>query len=264
MKTYGILSILLLCLFAALVPSAFAAGYGTSQVSLSQSSANISAGGNSSIGYIVQLTSGIKWGTTLSVLNSATLASEGISVSLSNPVGEPPFSGTMLVTLSQSVHPGSYSIVLQANGDDPSPGATFLVNVAQTKPVVNSTAQAASNSTVKSTVAQTTAVPTSTVPYSTVVAASTYNGNGYGTTAVIAIIIILLVCGYLAIRMNNMSAKIIWVGVALILLGVVVWLYGDYNGGLMQYIWSGVVAIIAGTMIWLLGDQKGGAFKTHK
>ncbi len=260
----------MLSMFAVLIPSVSAYGYGTSSISFAQQSANISAGSNAMVGYTVNLASGSTWGTTLSVVNSSALALKGISVALSTTSGDPPFSGTMMIRLAQYTARGTYSIVLKASGDDPSANATFVVDVPQ-------------NGTVQSTVQQTTTLTTaaqngsmsstSTRPATTVFAAtsvyynpkgmqSTSGSNAYGLIA--AIVVILIVCSYLAIRMNYMSAKLIWVGVALILIGVVVWLYGDYNGGLMQYIWGGVAAIIVGTAIWLVGDQKGGAFKIRK
>lgn len=57
-----------------------------------------------------------------------------------------------------------------------------------------------------------------------------------------------------------MSTKMIVIGVALILIGTAVWLYGDYGAG-PQYIWPGVIAILVGTAIWVFGDYKGGAFR---
>jgi hypothetical protein len=259
---------------AVLIPSVSAFGYGISSISFTQQSANVSAGSNALIGYTVNLASGSTWGTTLSVVNGSALALKGISVALSTTSGDPPFSGTMMVRLAQYVTSGSYSIILRTSGDDPSPNATFVVNVPQ-----NGTARGAvQQTTALTTVIQnSSANSTATAPATTVSAVSstaytvnpggtiTYSNsssNAYGLMA--AVVVILIVCSYLAIRMNYMSAKLIWTGVALILIGVVVWLYGDYNGGLMPYIWGGVAAIIVGTAIWLVGDQKGGAFKMRK
>ena len=57
------------------------------------------------------------------------------------------------------------------------------------------------------------------------------------------------------------SVKLIWIGVALIIIFTIIWLYGDYYGGLF-YIWLGVAGIVAGTIVWLVGDYIGGAFKS--
>ncbi|EQD41491.1 conserved hypothetical protein, membrane [mine drainage metagenome] len=132
---------------------AYAAGIGSSQISLTASSASIHQGSSTSVGYTVKLVSGTPWGTTISAADASQLASKGISVSFSNSYSDPTYSGTMTVSASGSTAPGTYSVTLQATGDDPSATTTtFSLTVL------------ASKSTTTTPTTTTTSVPVTSVP----------------------------------------------------------------------------------------------------
>ena len=95
-------------------------GYGTSSISLNPNGASTAAGSSVQTSYTVNLASGNTWGTTLGIANQGSLSSQGITVSLSDSSGDPPFSGTATIAVSPSAKPGTYEVTFQASGDDPS------------------------------------------------------------------------------------------------------------------------------------------------
>ncbi len=109
----AIISLLLVLL---IIPSISAASpIGASSITLNHSSGTAGIGGSVSTGYTVKLISGSTWGTTI-----AATAHSGITVTFSNSGGDPTYSGTMTVTVSKTVSPGTYNIFINATGDDPS------------------------------------------------------------------------------------------------------------------------------------------------
>lgn len=149
-------------------------GYGTSSIALNSTSGAATAGAGTSVGYTVNLASGNTWGTTLSVQNSALLSSSGITVMLSNPSGDPPFSGTASIDTSANTPTGAYSITFVATGDDPSssPAVYTLTVTASSTTTVATTSGSTSGSTSTST------APTS---YSTSGYTTSISGGGYGS-----------------------------------------------------------------------------------
>jgi hypothetical protein len=237
-----------------LASGVYAAGYGTSSITLSSSSVNLNAGSNVRVNYTVNLASGNTWGTTLAVTNNNQLATQGITTSMSNPSGDPPFSGILTITASASAAPGPYTVTLAATGDDPSTSdANLALNVAGMG-ANSTTAPTTTVSGATTSIAQSTTIAvTSTVAYPPT--GYSYSGMNMLFFALIAVVIIGMI--YMVATKKAPDTRLIIVGVALILLGIVVWLYGDYNGGIMSYIWGGVIAILVGTVIWLYGDHKG-------
>lgn len=157
-------------------------GYGTSSISFSPSSGSITAGGSMAASYTVGLASGGTWGTNMVLQDSAALSSNGINVTLSNPSGDPPFSGTITITASNSAPSGTYVIEFAATGDDPSasPAAFQLGVTAPNMTSANMTAAnstAAGNRTANST-AQQTAAATSSVPPQTTQGTIQYGSSG--------------------------------------------------------------------------------------
>ena len=221
---------------AAQLPHA-AAGYGTSSISLSSGSVSMGAGGSASVNYSVSLASGVTWGTSLVVVDQAQLSSYDINVTLSKKFGDPSYSGVLTVSALPSAANGTYDVVLAATGDDPSVNnATLTVIVGH-----------ASNAT--------------TLPTTSIAAGrGAHSGYSIGTNLILMIIGVVVVLAGMALAMLKKkapSSRLILLGVALILIGVVVWLYGDYSGGVLTYIWSGVALIAVGIMVWLIGDHKG-------
>jgi len=259
-------------LFAMNVSHAY--GYGTSSISLSQNSVKITSGGSQSLDYSVNLASGSTWGTTIAVANPAKLSSEGISVALSNTYADPTYSGTLTVSVSASSAPGTYAVVLSATGDDPStsnttlavyviPAATHAANSTQANSTAGSTATStvinATSTVINSTGHQSNSTANYTAPQQYVQASGTSGASG---VLEILAILIIIVSAYLVTMMKYMPGKLVLVGVALILIGTVTWLYGDFSGGQMGYIYAGVIAILAGTGVWLYGDYAYGMLKT--
>ena len=223
-------------------------GYGTSSISLNSSSVSANAGSSFSIAYNVSLASGNTWGTTLSVRNSSRLGALGISTTLSKSSGDPPFAGVLTVTLSSSAAAGSYSIALTATGDDPSSqDAVLMLNVlaASGNSATNATGGMPYN--VSQQASQTTAAPVYT------------QQSGPDFSVYLIAMIAIIIGGILAAtKRQAIDARLIIAGVVLILIGTVLWLYGDFSGGNFTYIWGGVALILVGTATWLYGDHKGG------
>jgi len=237
-------------------------GYGTSSVTLSQYTVNVQNGGFLSVNYTVNLVSGNTWGSTINVVNSKQLLSEGISTTLSKTTGNPPFNGNILISISPSSTKGAYQIILNVTGDDPSAGNTTLnLNIlapGETAPTTTTVVPLTNLSQ---------GATTSVNQSSTTQVAS----RGYvppltqdATLLIIGIVAILIIALVLMRPFRGLPTRLdVW-GVAFILIGIMVWLYGDYSGGLMQFIWSGVALILFGTIIWLVGDSMAGAFKTRR
>ncbi len=202
-------AILLSLLLPFLLAGSFAAqyGYGTSSISLNPSAGSVAAGSSASTAYTVSLATGNTWGTTLSVQDSAALSSDGITVSISNPSGEPPFSGTATISTSASTAAGSYNVTFVATEDDPSSSpSTYTLRV-------TSQASTSTATTTGSSTSQSSSAPTSysTSGYTTSTRSSGYgsggNASGYGSAltspaAILSIlaIIALFVVIYLAFK----------------------------------------------------------------
>jgi len=97
------------------------------------------------VGYTVKLYSGYTWGTSIQYSNAAALANEGIMRHFSTSNGDPTFSGTLYIQISNNTNPGTYTISLYATGDDPSvnqTNITLTVFKPQTQPTtsINQTA----------------------------------------------------------------------------------------------------------------------------
>jgi hypothetical protein len=211
-------------------------GYGTSSISVTQSSVSLPLGGSATLGYNVTLASGRTWGTNLQVTNQAQLAAQGITISMTNAQGDPPFSGALSILTSHSTAPGNYTLTLAATGDDPS-----IANV-----------------TVRFSVVSAGPAPTTTVSQGYGLYPSL--GSGLALELYAAAAVIALAAALFMVKMKSAFARLVVLGVVLILEGIAVWLYGDYAGGLAAYIWGGFAAIALGIIIWLAGDYKGKMF----
>jgi len=102
--------------------SVHAAGIGTSKVTLTQSSVNISQGSSANIGFTITLVSGTKWGTSLAESPSNNYIT--FSPSLSDQ--DPSYSGTLTVNVAKNTPPGTYTFNVSATGDDPSTSSVQL------------------------------------------------------------------------------------------------------------------------------------------
>ncbi|MGP6240135.1 hypothetical protein ACNF40_06965 [Cuniculiplasma sp. SKW4] len=116
-----VVGILFIIFFMSLTGISSGSSIGSSTISLSSSSITVQQGSSQSVSYTVTLTSGTTWGTEITA-SSPT----GISVSLSNPSGDPTFSGTADISVASSVSPGTYTVTFKATGDDPSTNSPSL------------------------------------------------------------------------------------------------------------------------------------------
>ncbi|MDE1873817.1 MAG: hypothetical protein KGI04_01715 [Candidatus Micrarchaeota archaeon] len=259
-------AVLAIAALLAMANGVFAYGYGTSSISLGSYSRSMMNGNSTSVSYTVNLASGSTWGTTLSVVNNNQLASHGIMVSLSNPSGDPPYSGTMSISASSTTPAGTYNVTLAATGDDPSTSnSNFVLTVLAPTTTAQTTTVGSANQT--TTAQQTTSVASTSIqPSSTIAYNSTgaYYSNGNSTAQLASsVLIVLIILGalYGLFAWKSALTRLVVIGTALILIGTVAWLYGDYSGGIQSYIWGGVAAIAVGTLMWIYGDAKGGTFK---
>lgn len=185
-------------------------GYGTSKITLTPSAGAIDTTGmltngtSKTISYTVDLATGGRWGTTLEVQNSAELARSGITVSISNPSGEPPFGGNATISVSPSTQPGTYNVTFIATGDDPSQPAIFALIVVHEGTTVTTTINTTNSTT--ATVQPTTITPvppaTTSQPYITT-NPSAGQGSGQAQTALfvsIAAVVVLFVVIAVALK----------------------------------------------------------------
>jgi len=80
--------------------------------------------------------------------------------------------------------------------------------------------------------------------------AGSFGTYTYGLVGLIAVIAIVLLA-----MMKAMPTRLTIIGVALILIGTVAWLYGDYAAG-PNYIMLGAIAVVVGWLLWLYADVK--------
>lgn len=114
----------------------YAAGYGTSKVSLTQYSVNVSQGSSANIGFTISLFSGSYWGTSLAESPSSKYITFSPSVSNSDPT----YNGTLSISVANGAPSGKYKFNISAVGDDPSVSPVVLVvNVLNSTKVPNST-----------------------------------------------------------------------------------------------------------------------------
>ena len=246
---------------------ASAGGYGTSAISFTKASVSLAPGGSTTVGYNITIATGNTWGTTINIVNQAQLSAAGITVSLSNaggPDSDPPWSGTMTITAASGAASGSYSVILNATGDDPTTSdATLSLAVASSSSSSTTSTPASSTTAVSSTTSPTTAPSTSSAPYISSGTGSSGSSSAYGSSGasmlawetVIAVVVILIGLAVAVMKTKSPGAKLTELGVALILLGTAIWLYGDFSGGNFTYIYAGVLGLVLGTLVWLYGDR---------
>lgn len=73
------------------------------------------------------------------------------------------------------------------------------------------------------------------------------------------VVLIAVITAYLTFRISFLSMKLIIAGIAMIFIGTVLLIYGDYDGGVI-YVFCGAIFIILGIILLLIGDWKAGAF----
>ncbi len=117
---------LLLISLLFLLSSVHASGIGTSSVTLSSYSVNVTQGSSNTVSFTITLVSGTKWGTSLAESPSSSYIS--FSPSASNQ--DPTYSGTLTISAAKNTPVGKYTFNISATGDDPSASPVqFTVNV---------------------------------------------------------------------------------------------------------------------------------------
>ena len=91
---------------------------------------------------------------------------------------------------------------------------------------------------------------------------SSVASNGYSLPLLISatvVVLIAVITLYLTFKISFLSMKLIIGGIAMIFIGTVLLIYGDYNGGII-YVFLGAAFIIIGVILLILGDLRAGAF----
>lgn len=138
-----------LLLVMAFVPLAFSQGYGTSAITLSTYNATVLQGSQYTLQYTIKLYSGSTWGTSISLENASALSAKGISASFSNAYGDPPYSGTMTISVASSTQARNYTLNIVATGDDPSIAPAVLHLTVQNLSTVATSVQSTSPTTIQ-------------------------------------------------------------------------------------------------------------------
>src|SRR5574340_104825 len=103
--------------------SAYAQGMGGSKLTIAPGSLSVGRNGTADAKVTATLSSGATWGTNL----EATNLPKGLTVTFNPSSGDPTFTSTMTVHAASSVAPGSYTMTVQATGDDPSAAMSYKV-----------------------------------------------------------------------------------------------------------------------------------------
>lgn len=94
---------------------------GTSQIHFSTSNITLLSGQSASVTYIVSLANGATGTTNVNmIVKSAGVTSEGVGSQLSKTSGSPTFAGILTVSTTSAAIPGTYYIILNTTGADPS------------------------------------------------------------------------------------------------------------------------------------------------
>ena len=195
-----------LVIFTLLFSLSGATVIGSSSIHLGYANAALAAGKSISVPYAVTLASGSTWGTTLAVSNTSYLSSHGISASLSDTYGDPTYTGSMSITLSNSVPAGTYNITLSATGDDPSQSNAVFTLTVLSAPSNTSSSTSVSQPTVPSTLPTTPSSVTAPSPSTAVQNSSAYgypptsSSSSYVYLVVLVIIIVVIIAAAVLLR----------------------------------------------------------------
>jgi hypothetical protein len=102
-------------------------GMGTSTLSFDPQRLAVQQGGAASAKVTVTLASGNTWATRFEV----TDVPAGVTISFEPASGDPTFTSTMTVKATSAAQPGTYTVKVQATGDDPSVVARYQVTVSK-------------------------------------------------------------------------------------------------------------------------------------
>ena len=103
----------------------YGGGMGQSTLAFDPSAVTVAQGETAAAKVTVTLASGRTWGTNLKVMD----APMGITITFDPVSGEPPFTSKVSVQASPTATVGTYTVKLQATGDDPSPVTSFQLTV---------------------------------------------------------------------------------------------------------------------------------------
>ena len=180
-----------------LLPALYAQsnGYGKSIIVVNTTNISAQPGATVQVGYTTKLYSGNTWGTTMQYANSTALANDGIKVNFSTSYGDPTFSGTLYIQISNNTNVGTYKISLYATGDDPSVNQTNITLTVYKPKTVSTTQSTTTSNTSLSTKNQST--PTSNATLSTKNTTSQITSYEY---IVVIVVVIIILAAYFILR----------------------------------------------------------------
>ncbi|AFZ69910.1 hypothetical protein Calag_0122 [Caldisphaera lagunensis DSM 15908] len=167
------------------IPIAFSAS-GTSKFIINQTTFNITPGKSVSEKFQLVLSSGTTWGTDIAVSPSVS----GISITFNPSSGDPTFSGSFTISVSNNAKPGKYVFNVSATGDDPTTSPTSII-VYVSSPAISTTTTTTTTST-SSTTTTTTSTPT---PVTTTTTTSTTKQGNYFVYVIAVLVILAIIIG---------------------------------------------------------------------
>ena len=146
---------------------------------------------------------GNTWGTTTNIANAGQLSAEGITASVSKSYADPTYSGTLTISVSSNVASGTYTVKLNATGDDPSSNTATVSVFVPAQPASTTTASTIPASTSIAptvSVAPTTVAPTTVAPTTGTSGTHAANYAGYEIAAMVVIVVIAVAVFFLVSR----------------------------------------------------------------
>ena len=160
--------------------------------------------------------------------NASALLSDPVSTVLSKTYGNPTYTGNLTI-VADSAPNGVYKIILNATCDNPSANVTILT-LTIAAPGNTTTIQNVTKVTATTTPGST--APTTTVPQPTKVVQQEFLGITENLALLLfGIIASIVAAGMLMFAFKSGPTRLdIW-GVALIVIGTIIWLFADFSGG---------------------------------
>ena len=179
-KLFCILGLCILLLFS--MPFAYSKS-GTSKFIINQTTFNLTPGQKISEEFQLILSSGSTWGTSIVVSPSIT----GISIIFNPSSGDPTFSGTLTISVSNNTKPGEYIFNVSATGDVPTTSPTTIIVY------VSSPAVTITTTTTMTSPPQTTSYTSPTTQ--TGVTSTSQKHNNYFSYVIIIMILLAIIIG---------------------------------------------------------------------
>ena len=168
---------------------------GKSNLELSEAMATVAPNSTLVLNYTMQLVNGTGNTTFIIIANGQQLSSSGVGVGLNPGSGTPTYSGQININVAANATPGTYGIVFETGGADPTSGPyNFTLTVS------NASNQSSGGTTAPTTVPYSVG---STVPTTTAAQGST-GSSGYSSSALalvaILVVIVIAIIAVVALR----------------------------------------------------------------